>query len=167
MGKHFCTVLFTCKFQYYYYLLTLQKNTQSLKQTLQETFPLTSFTCQHYQVQHIFKKKNKKNKKETTLLHTAHLKIHILDANKHPLLLIIVMSVQFVPCALKQADGKVVFILSTSLINHVFDVLSRHSLNKQLKAKNELTIIAFVPKCPLCSHYSHTVGPLLIRGKNA
>lgn len=23
MGKHFCTVLFTCKFQYYYYLLTL------------------------------------------------------------------------------------------------------------------------------------------------
>lgn len=23
MGKHFCTVLFTYKFQYYYYLLTL------------------------------------------------------------------------------------------------------------------------------------------------
>lgn len=75
--------------------------------------------------------KKNKNKMETTLLHTEHLKIHILDANKHPLLLIIVMmSVQFVPCALKQADGKVVFILSTSLINHVFDVLSRHSLNK-------------------------------------
>lgn len=98
-----------------------------------------------------------KKRKKTTLLHTEHLKIHILDANKHPLLLIIVMmSVQFVPCALKPADGKV-FILSTSLINQVIDVLSRHSLNSS-KPRTSLKLLLLFPNVP----YVLTIATLLV-----
>lgn len=67
------------------------------------------------------------------------------------------MSVQFVPCALKQADGKVVFILSTSLINHVFDVLSRHSLNSS-KPRTSLQLLLLFPNVP----YVLTIATLLV-----
>lgn len=67
-----------------------------------------------------------KKRKKTTLLHTEHLKIHILDANKHPLLLIIVMmSVQLYHVHWSQQMAKFLYSplrSSTKLLTYCQDI---------------------------------------------
>lgn len=77
MGKHFCTVLFTCKFQYYYYLLTLgtsEKYLESETNTIGD-FP---FNILHMSTLpgtvHLKKKKKRRN----------HAPPHWTPENSHP-----------------------------------------------------------------------------------
>lgn len=74
MGKHFCTVLFTCKFQYYYYLLTLGTSEKYLESET-NTIGDIPFNILHMSTlpgtTHLKKNKNKiKRKPRSSTLNT-------------------------------------------------------------------------------------------------